>query len=742
MFNRLMYPSHPYGQQTTIGKAEHLKNPSMKNIHNYWNKYYVANNMAIILSGDLNYDETIQKIDKYFGSLRKDDNLSHPTFAKEEPITQVRVGEVFGPEEEFVQLGFRLGGIKDKDNLIAELISMILYNGRAGLIDIDLVKQQKVLHAHAYIQINKDYGELVLRANALKGQKLEDVKDLLLAELEKIKNGEFQDWLPEAIINNKRLSQLQKIEYNYYIYDILNTFILGVPWKYEVEKLDKMEKITKQEIMDYAKKTFNNNYVVVYKRNGVNEHIVKVEKPKITPLKFDRSKESEFLKKFNLMPETRMKPEFADFKELIKTDKIENVAFNYIRNKNNELSTLFFILDMGDFNIKELSVALNYFEFIGTKDKSADELAKEYFKIGVFADVGTGNEQTYIFVSGLQKNFSKALNLFINNINNAEADKESFDKYIASLKKKRANRKLSKRYIASNEISYAQYGENNPQRYALTNDELDQLDPVKMVQLINHILEYEHCILYYGPEEFEDAKILVMNAYSPVKNLKKIPEPVSFKELENEGKVYFTNYDMVQSSITLISKGQKFNPELMAYNSMFNEFFGTGMASIVFQELRESKGLVYSAYAYVSTPNDKNKSYYLMASLNTQPDKISNALDAILDILNNLPDAKIQFEEARKAALIRIESMRLTKSEPFWIYKRTQKLGLDYNIYEAIYNKIQTMSYEDFQEYFNNNIAKKNFDIVVMGNEKDIDFNLLQDYGEIIRLNLDDLFPY
>jgi predicted Zn-dependent peptidase len=199
---------------------------------------------------------------------------------------------------------------------------------------------------------------------------------------------------------------------------------------------------------------------------------------------------------------------------------------------------------------------------------------------------------------------------------------------------------------------------------------------------------------------------------------------------------------MVQSSITLISKGQKFNPELMAYNSMFNEFFGTGMASIVFQELRESKGLVYSAYAYVSTPNDKNKSYYLMASLNTQPDKISNALDAILDILNNLPDAKIQFEEARKAALIRIESMRLTKSEPFWIYKRTQKLGLDYNIYEAIYNKIQTMSYEDFQEYFNNNIAKKNFDIVVMGNEKDIDFNLLQDYGEIIRLNLDDLFPY
>ena len=348
----------------------------MVNIHKYWDKYYVANNMAIIMSGDLNYDETIQKIDKYFGNLRKDDNLSHPTFDKEKPIKKPKSADVFGPDAEFLQLGFSIGGANDKDNIIAELISMILYNGQAGLIDIDLLKQQKVLRAYAYTDYKKDYGELIFGGNSLEGQKLEEVKDLLLAELDKIKKGEFEEWLPEAIINNEKLGRLRKIEYNYYIYDMLNAFILDVPWKDEVSKLDEMEKITKQQIMDYAKKTFKDNYVVVYKRKGENKNIVKVEKPKITPLEIDRTKESEFLKEFKEMPETRLKPEFVDFKKLIKTEELGNIEFNYIHNKDNELSSLYFILDMGDFNIKELSIAINYFEYVGTKDMTADDLAK------------------------------------------------------------------------------------------------------------------------------------------------------------------------------------------------------------------------------------------------------------------------------------------------------------------------------------------------------------------------------
>ena len=741
-FNELLFPTHPYGTQTTIGKPEHLKNPSMVNIHNYWNKYYVANNMAIIMTGDLDPDETIKKIKKHFGGLRKDDKLSHPTFPKEKPITKPVKAEVFGPEAENVQIGFRTEGANDDNNIIAELVGMILSNGQAGLIDIDLMKTQKVLRAYAYDSYNKDYGTFVLSGRPQKGQSLEDVEKLLLAELDKVKKGEFDDWLQEAIINDMKLNELKQIEYNYYIYSILNTFILDVPWKDRVSRFEKMEKITKQQIIDYANKTFKENYVVVYKRKGENKNIVTVDKPKITPIDIDRTKESEFLKKFNKMPETRLKPEFINYKDVIKMAEFGNSSFNYIKNTNNELTTINYVLDMGRYNNKELEVAFNYFEYVGTDKLTNEELAQEYYKLGVYTGVFASGDRSYIYLSGLNKNIDKALKLFVDNIKNAKANKETFGKYLNTLKEERSNEKLSQWGIGRKVRQYALYGKDNPGRYYLTDKELESLDVDKMVKLINEVFDYKHYVIYYGPKDFKDAKALVETNTPQVKTIKKASAEKKFTEQEQSGKIYFTNYDMVQSSITLVSKDEKFNAEYYPYINMFNEFYGAGLSSIVFQEIRESKGLVYSAYSYLTIPSKKDKSHYLYASMNTQPDKMNDALVAMMDILNNMPDAKNQFEESRKAALIKIESKRMTKITPFWNYLSNKKLGIDYNKDEVIYKKLQTMTYEDFKAFFAKHIANKKFDIIVVGKKDAIDFDMLKKYGEVIELKTEDIFNY
>ncbi|MCK4957446.1 MAG: insulinase family protein, partial [Candidatus Cloacimonetes bacterium] len=564
-FNKLLFPTHPYGTQTTLGKAEHLKNPSMVNIHNYWNKYYVANNMAIIMTGDLNPDDTIVKIDKYFGDLRKNNELTHPTFPEEKAITKPIKADIYGPEAEFIQIGFRTEGADNEENIIAELIGMILFNRQAGLIDINLVKSQKVLKAYAYNMINKDYGSFTLKGNPLEGQSLEEVEKLLLFELEKIKKGEFDDWLQEAIINYNKLFRLRQIEYNYYTYSILNAFTLGVDWSDEVSRLDKMEKITKQQIVDYANKTFKDNYVTVYKRKGENQNNVMVDKPEITPLVNDRDKASQFCKEFSDLPETRLKPEFVNYKEKIKTSKIDGVEFNYIQNKNNELTSINFILDMGQFNIKELELAVNYFQYAGSENYSAEELAEEYFKLGVYTGVYASGNRSYIDLSGLNKNFEKALILFIENLKTAKVDKESFDNYIGTLKKERSNEKLNKWQIEYNLNYLSIYGKDNPLRYCITNKELENIDSSKMIKLINQILDYKHYILYYGPKGFDEAYQLVNSIYNPSKILKELPEEKNFTELENSNKVYFLDYDMIQSNITLISKDEKFNEEYYPY---------------------------------------------------------------------------------------------------------------------------------------------------------------------------------
>ena len=64
-----LFPNHPYGTQTILGTQEHLKNPSITNIKNYYKNWYVPNNMAICLSGDFDPDMMIATIDKYFGDM-------------------------------------------------------------------------------------------------------------------------------------------------------------------------------------------------------------------------------------------------------------------------------------------------------------------------------------------------------------------------------------------------------------------------------------------------------------------------------------------------------------------------------------------------------------------------------------------------------------------------------------------------------------------------------------------------
>jgi predicted Zn-dependent peptidase len=202
-----LFQKHNYGLQTTIGTVEHLKNPSLVEIRKYFNKYYVPNNMGVILSGDFNPDEIIVKIDKAFGPMQNK-TVEKYTFQPEAPITAPIVKEIVGPDAESLTIGYRLPGNKDKDALLADLVGQILTNGKAGLLDLNLVKKQKLLRASAFTYSLIDYGVLYFSAAPTNGQSLEEVKTLVLAEIENLKKGNFDDNLIPSIINNIKKSKI------------------------------------------------------------------------------------------------------------------------------------------------------------------------------------------------------------------------------------------------------------------------------------------------------------------------------------------------------------------------------------------------------------------------------------------------------------------------------------------------------------------------------------------------------
>lgn len=738
-----LYPTHPYGTQSTIGKSEHLKNPSMEAIHDYFNTYYVPNNMAVILVGDLDYNKTILQVDKAFGDYKRKE-FKKPEFTKEQPLTAPVKKEVFGPTSESLYMAFRTPGKGTKDEIIVQLLDMLLANSKAGLIDLNLNQKQKVQYASSFTNFDRDYGFHLLYGTPKTDQSLDEVKELLLLQVEKLKKGEFDDWLIEAVVNDLRVSKIREYENASSVaFAYLDAYIYNVRWDQYLKTLDEMKKISKDDVVSYANKLYGDNYVEVHKLKGEDASIVKVENPGITPIDLNRGKESVFLKKMDSVKSPNLSPKFVDYKTAISNTRTNSgLPFAFVQNKNNDLFELNFILDMGQDHNKLVSLATGYLNYLGTSTYSPEELQKEFYKLGIKYSVTASADRTIIKLSGLQENLEEGLKLLEHLLEDAKADSETYANYVDNILKGREDGKTQKGNIMWNGLfNYGKYGENSPLRNIYTANELRALDPSELVATIKDLKNFKHRIFYYGKDDKK--AIAAIDQHHIVSNkLNDYPERIVYEQKETGGQVYFVDYDMVQAEMLLLAKGSQFDANKMAGSLLFNTYFGSGLSSIVFQEIRESKSLAYSAFSSYSQARDKDKANYIYAYVGTQANKMPEAVDAMMELMTDMPEAQEQFEQAKEATLKKIAAERITKANIFWNYESLKRLGLTLDNREEIYKQIQEMTMEDLKKFFDENIKGEDYTMLVIGNKKDVDMKALEKMGAVRELDIDYLFNY
>jgi len=741
---RNIFPNHPYGTQTTIGTAEHLKNPSMEKIHEYFNNYYVPNNIAICLSGDINPANTIALIDTYFGNMKPKDV---PTYNRvvSDTISGKINEEVYGPERENLMLGFRFNGINSEDDKMVTMIDMLLSNSQAGIIDLDLVQEQKLLSGGCSPYFLKEYGIHMFHASTREEQSLEEAEMLLLSSLDKIKKGDFEDWMIDAVVNDLELQSIEQNESNYVAYDFVDAFVHDIPWVDVVGKLDKLRLITKEQIMEFAKKHYTDDYVAIYKRTGKDTTIAKVDKPPITPLVLNREDESSFLQKFNEIKTEDFKPVYVDYKKAIQSSSLASgIELNYIKNNTNNLFELYYILDMGSLHDKKLALAVNYLPYLGTSKYSPAELQKEFYKWGLNIGVSARSTRSYVYVSGLEKNLEKGVDLLEHLLSDVKSDQSAYDDYVDGILKKRSNKKLNKRQILWGGLkNRVKYGEKSPFTDIISEEELKNIDPNNLTNIIKDITDFKHYLFYYGSRENEEIKKILNTHHKVNDNLLDYPQEIKYPELEiNDNEVLFANYDMVQAEVIMIAKDEVFNKDFMAYTKVFNEYFGGGLSSIIFQEIREAKGLAYSAFCSFSTPTLKDKSHYIQAYVGTQVNKTAEAVPVLISLMRDMPQAENQFQGAKDAILRKIETDRVTKSAVYWSYLRNKDRGFDYDIREEIYDNVKTMNLDGLNAFFKQHIAERKYAFLVIANKDDLDLEIFKPYGEINEYSLEELFGY
>lgn len=747
MFEALLsglYQNHTYGTQTTIGTIDHLKNPSLKEIRKYFNKNYVPNNMAICMSGDFNPDSVITWIKGTFGEFeRKEDPIFVPGIEQE--ITSPIVKDVYGPDAERLYMGFRFPGAAERETKVMTIIDMILSNSQAGLIDLNLSQKQKLLQASCFPYTLKDYSTHILLGVPKQNQSLEEVKDLLLSQVELVKKGEFPDWLIPAVINDLKLSKTKRLESNSSrADDFVQSFILGIDWQTYVDEMSVLESITKEEVMEVANKYYKNNYVLVNKFIGEDKSIKKVTKPAITPVEVNRDTSSQFLTYITEKETENIEPEFLNYKEDIKNGKVNNVTLFYKENIENDRFKLFYISDRGNNNNPKLNMAIKYLNYLGTEEISPLQKKEEFYKLGCEVNVSSQEEQSYISLTGLSENFKESVKLFENLLSNVIPNEEALTNLKNDIIKNREDQKLNKSIILRRGmVNYAKYGAINPFTNSLSTQEILDMTSEELIDIIKSMTSYNHRILYYGSQSIEQVSSTLSELHKTPETLMEAEQGSEFDEKEiNSTNVYVVDYDMKQTEILMVAKGDQFQSEKMPLIKLHNEYFGGSMGSIVFQTLRESKALAYSVYSAYSTPRNDDKSHYVTAYIGTQTDKLSEAMIGMNELLNDLPQVNANLANAKEAVIQKIRTERITKDDILFSFESAKRLGYDYDMRQDIFNNIDSYSMENIVSFHNDHMSGNDYTILVLGSKDELDIEALKEYGPVKFLSLEEVFGY
>lgn len=740
-----LYPHHPYGTQTVIGEQEHLKNPSIINIRKYFNNFYRPNNVAICLSGDFNPDEAVDAIKKYFGEWQPNDSIVRKELKEATPVTAPIIQEVIGKEAEQVWVAWRTPAASDDDNIAMDMIStMLSNNGGAGLLDLDLNQRQKVMASGCFNYTREQGSEFILMAYPMPGQSLDEARQLLLDEVEKLKAGQFDDRLLASAITDYKLSKEKLLEDNEdRAMAYVNSFIEGKSWQQVVDEVKKTEALTKEDIVRVANKYLGkDNYAVVNKRQGVDTSIVQIEKPEINPVIMNRDSVSTFLSEVQQTKVKDIEPVFLDYKKELtfgKADKdIEVIC------KKNDLNGLFqlsYIYEMGSNADRELESAISFIDYLGTDSLTAEEIKMMFYSLGCSFHASCSQNRTYLTLSGLEENKVEAIQLMEKVLANLKADDEALASVKMAMLQSREVNLSEMDYCGQLLRTYANYGEEFVKQNTLTNNEIMALDAQQLVDKVKQLSHLQHSVTYYGKADINDVIALINTEHKTADKLAATPANKKFYVLPTpENTVYLAHYtapNAIIASVTTLDK--TFDPAIEPSRVLYNEYFGGGMNTVVFQEIRERRGLAYQCSSRFQRPSYADDPYCFINFAKTQVDKFNDCNTVYATIIEEMPESEAAFDIAKQSLLTRLRTQRTARDAVIMDYIDARDHGIDYDTNKTVYDAVQSMTLADVVKFQKEHVKNRTYTYSVIADRSLIDMNAVNSLGTVKEVKISDI---
>ena len=740
-FFKEIFGEHPYGRPV-IGLTEHLKNPQTSKMREFFNTYYVANNMTLILVGDFNIDEVEPMVAEKFGTWRSGEIPAQPEFQlpefKGQTLREVRLTPV-----KMGVLAWRGVKISDPDYLPLSIACSVFSNGETGIMDKDMLDGNIMAAMLMPLSLEDHGANIILYIPKLVGQSHDDAEKYVFASLNKLKNGEFSDDLFEAIRTNMLKEREQTLEdFNSLAYLFLELEQRGMTYDDYLAETERIKTITKDDVIAIANKYFGEDYLDIRSKMGFPEKD-KVDKPNWKPIEAKNTDaKSDFAKMIEAEEVPQVKPQVITFGKDVEITKI-NDCFTMFSTKNpyNDIFNLTITHNSGTIDDPDLGRAINYWSMQGTENMSFEEFSLELQKLGAGITISANQSNCNVIIEGFEKDLDRILALCEEKIFSPANDQKKIDVIYDSEKMEEETLKDDASEWAQAVRQYALYGEKSSYLVETPIKKWKKHTGEELLKEVKDALNYNGEVLFVGNIDNQEV-IEALQKHNLINNdVIKAEKKFKAEKKYTDNQVFFANNKKFrQSNIFMYVPSEILDQKDKAVAQVFNKYFGTDMYSIVFQEVREFRSLGYTAYSYFTYDYLNRKPGNLFAFLGTQSDKTNEGIDVLRGLITDMPERMEKFNASKDALIMSRASEYVGfRSIPTTVSSWVEQ-GYDHDPRLETTEIIKNTEYKDVYDFYKRNVADRPVIIMMSGNKKQIDFKDLNKYGNVKELKYKEIF--
>jgi predicted Zn-dependent peptidase len=662
--NALLFPRHPYGTQTTIGTVEHLKTPAYGDMVAYFRRWYLPNNMAIVLAGDIDASAALPVLERAFAGMEPRPLAPVPSGELGRLTRRVEhTIEAEGEQGLYIAWPTVAGGHPDRVAL--EVMDLLVDNAQSGLINLELVLTQKLPRAGSGASFMTEAGFWLMHATARAGQPLEEAEALLLGVVSKLKAGEFRQEDLDAIVLSAEIQDKQGLESSSArVNRMAEAYTERVPWAEMVGRLDRMRAVTREDVVRVANRYLGDGMVVVKRTRGRFEP-PKMDKPAITPIELDTARESALAREVKQIPVRPLEPEWLVEGTHYERHPLPAGPLIASRNPRHDLFTIRYRFALGSKRKRLLCHALELLDRSGARGLPAAELKRTLFAMGTEVHTRCDRDETEITVNGIDRNMKASVELLDRWLRTAEFEAQTVDQLAANRVSQRKDEMDEPRVIAAALAEYAMRGADSSYLVVPSNRELRAAKGKALGALLAALPDHQHRTTYFGPRTAAEAAPIIALG----KRHRKLATRPFTRYRKGKGtRVYLVDRKVAQSQVRIMVAKPPLAPAERALARLYSEYVGGGMGALVFQEIREARGLAYSAWASYSRGVLRKDESALVGGLGTQSDKTLEAITTLLGLLRQMPIEERRFEVARSALDEEYRSSRADpRAAPGWV---------------------------------------------------------------------------